>query len=1043
MKAAHISDTHILTLKRHDEFRQVFDKIYTKCIDEKVDYIVHTGDLFHSKLQLTPECVSLAVEFLKKLSDIAPLYMIPGNHDCNLRNGKRLNSISPIIEAIGSNRIHFLKDSGIYETEHCVFNAMSMLDVEGWQSAPVSNKPVIALYHGSIKGVVTDTGYVIEHGENDVDIFEGHDYAMLGDIHLANQKVDDEGRCVYAGSTVQNNFGEADDKGFLIWNIQDKNNFQVQHIRIPCPKPFATIKIWTDGSLIDEPILPKGSRIRLISDVNIPIDRVKTAIDTVKTKYKPESVTYANKAGVNKDNLEEVSNLSKTLNLRDLQVQEELVKEFLKDYNPDGETLEKIYELNRKYAAAAEQNEDVARNVKWKVKSLEWDNLFNYGEGNRIDFSKLNGIVGVLGKNASGKSSIWGSLLYTVFNNTDKNSRKNLNIINQTRDIGRGRAVLDIDGVEYVIDRKSEKYTKKSKGVESVEAKTDVEFTAEAEGLLTGLDRSDTDKVIRKHVGTIDDFLLTSMASQFNALSFIDEGSTNRKTILAKFLDLDIFESKFKLAKSDAADVKAVLKKLDGTDFDSEIITTKDSIKLSEQQISQAKQDSVQAEQELRLAREQLLDCQSSIKSIKASVPDTTAMHLEGLKLRNQRLSLENWVEDGKTKLKSYKEKKDAILQLPEINVTELLADKVKLDALTTSLADLEKKHSLAQQKETGITKRVSLLADVPCGDEFGDCKFIKDAHSAKKEQKTNKQELTQLNVKVQELQSEIAPLKALKIDDQINRWNSSQALLQKILLEEKTTQLTVEKHKTKLTEVKQLEKQIEEKLEESRKDQEAINNLDQLLSKQAVLKGEINTLEMKVASYAQNITNLYRDNGYHISKLETLEEQKIEQGDARRQFAAYDLYLKAMHANGISYQVIKNKLPVLNSEINKILTNIVDFQVFLVNEGDKLEIMIKHPKYDPRPLEMGSGAEKSLASIAIRLALLTVSSLPVSEMLILDEPGTSLDGENLAGFIRVLELLKGYFKVVFLVSHLDTLKDAVDMQINIEKNDNYAHVNI
>jgi DNA repair exonuclease SbcCD ATPase subunit len=71
------------------------------------------------------------------------------------------------------------------------------------------------------------------------------------------------------------------------------------------------------------------------------------------------------------------------------------------------------------------------------------------------------------------------------------------------------------------------------------------------------------------------------------------------------------------------------------------------------------------------------------------------------------------------------------------------------------------------------------------------------------------------------------------------------------------------------------------------------------------------------------------------------------------------------------------------------------------------------------------------------------VSSLPTSDMLILDEPGTSLDGENLAGFIRVLELLKGYFKVVFLVSHLDTLKDAVDMQINIEKNDNYAYVNI
>jgi len=1043
MKILHISDTHILTLKRHDEFRQVFDSIYSKARQENVDYIVHTGDIFHSKLQLTPECVSLAVEFLKNLSDIAPLYIVAGNHDCNLRNGKRLNSISPIVEAIGSDRIHFLKDSGVYETEKCVFNAMSMLDLDNWQKAPVSDKPVIALYHGSIKGVVTDTGYIIEHGENDVGIFEGHDYALLGDIHLANQKVDEEGRCVYAGSTIQNNFGEADDKGVLLWDIQDKNTFSVSHYRIPCPKPFATIKIWTDGSLVTEPILPKGSRLRLISEFNLPIDKVKLAIDAAKAKYKPESVTYANKAGVNKENLEEVSNLSKTLNLRDLGVQEELIREFVKDHNPDGETLEKIYELNRKYATVAEQNEEVARNVKWKVKSLEWDNLFNYGEGNRIDFSKLNGIVGVLGKNASGKSSIWGSLLYTIFNNTDKNSRKNLNIINQNRELGRGRAVLDIDGVEYIVDRKSEKYIKKSKGVETTEAKTDVEFTAEAEGLLTGLDRSDTDRVIRKHIGTIDDFLLTSMASQFNALSFIEEGSTNRKTILAKFLDLDIFESKFKLAKSDAAEVKALLKKLDSTDFDSEIEQTKAGIKTTEETISQTKSLSVITEQALKNAREQLLDCQSSVKSIKSSVPDTTAMHLEGLKLRNGRLSLESWIEDGKNKLKSYKEKREAILSLPEVNISELTEQKTKLEALTTSLGELEGKYQLSQQKEVGINKRVSLLLEVPCGDQYGDCKFIRDAHGAKGEQKTNSKQLSQLGVKVDELQKEVEPLRALGIQDQINKWSASQALLQKILLEEKTTQLTVEKHKVKLTEVRQQERDIEDKLQESKKDQQALDNLDKLLSQQSLLTHEVNELEMQVSAYAQKITGLYRDSGYYISKLETLEEQKIEQSESRRQYAAYDLYLKAMHANGISYQVIKNKLPVLNSEINKILTNIVDFQISLVNEGDKLEIMIKHPKFDPRPLEMGSGAEKSLASIAIRLALLTVSSLPTSDMLILDEPGTSLDGENLAGFIRVLETLKVYFKVVFLVSHLDTLKDAVDMQINIEKNDNFAYVNI
>jgi exonuclease SbcC len=89
----------------------------------------------------------------------------------------------------------------------------------------------------------------------------------------------------------------------------------------------------------------------------------------------------------------------------------------------------------------------------------------------------------------------------------------------------------------------------------------------------------------------------------------------------------------------------------------------------------------------------------------------------------------------------------------------------------------------------------------------------------------------------------------------------------------------------------------------------------------------------------------------------------------------------------------------------------------------------------------MGSGAEKTLAAMAIRLSLLSVSSLPKGDLFILDEPGTALDEENMEGFIRILELIKTYFKTVLLISHLDSLKDCVDTQITIDKNDGYALV--
>ena len=147
------------------------------------------------------------------------------------------------------------------------------------------------------------------------------------------------------------------------------------------------------------------------------------------------------------------------------------------------------------------------------------------------------------------------------------------------------------------------------------------------------------------------------------------------------------------------------------------------------------------------------------------------------------------------------------------------------------------------------------------------------------------------------------------------------------------------------------------------------------------------------------------------------------------------------MHSSGVAYDIIKKQLPVINQEIAKVLANIVEFEVFFEDSGKKFDIFIKHPKHGERPIEMASGAEKTMGAMAIRLALLSVSSLPKGDIFILDEPGTALDEENMEGFVRILDLVKVYFKNVLLISHLDSLKDCVDMQIVIDKKDGFAYV--
>ena len=296
-KIAHISDTHIRNLKFHKEYREIFGQIFKRLKEEKVDYIVHCGDLAHTKTQLSPEYFDLAAEFLKNLADIAPLYIILGNHDGNLKNDNRQDAVTPIVQALQHPDLHLIKDSGeISVTDDLTFNVLSIFDEENWAEISDKNKINVALYHGSIYGVVTDTGYVFEHGDHDIAIFEGFDYAWLGDIHRTNQELDPEGRVRYCGSTVQQNFGETNDKGFLVWEIKDKNNFKVTQHSFSNPRPFITVELEPDGTVPDIKV-PSNSQLRLVCSNHLPAKDLKKAVDIAKTRWEPVSTTVQNKPG--------------------------------------------------------------------------------------------------------------------------------------------------------------------------------------------------------------------------------------------------------------------------------------------------------------------------------------------------------------------------------------------------------------------------------------------------------------------------------------------------------------------------------------------------------------------------------------------------------------------------------------------------------------------------------------------------------------------------------------------------------------------------
>jgi DNA repair exonuclease SbcCD nuclease subunit len=228
----HIADIHLRLTKRHDEYNQVFERLY-KAIEKTPAETVVTvlGDVLHSKSDLSPECVKITSEFLQNLADRRPTILISGNHDATLANKNRLDSLSPIVDAINHKNLFYLKDSGLYILGDILFNHYSVFDepdkyIKAKDIPKVylnETRYKIALFHGPVNNAITDVGYKVASRTITNQIFDGHDIVLLGDIHRHQVLNQSEPIIVYVGSLIQQNHGEElKGHGFVFWDLKTK-----------------------------------------------------------------------------------------------------------------------------------------------------------------------------------------------------------------------------------------------------------------------------------------------------------------------------------------------------------------------------------------------------------------------------------------------------------------------------------------------------------------------------------------------------------------------------------------------------------------------------------------------------------------------------------------------------------------------------------------------------------------------------------------------------------------------------------------------------
>jgi len=189
-KIYHISDVHIRTLKRHQEYRSVFENMFNYIARTSTanSIAVVTGDIVHSKLEMSPELIRMLTNFFNGF-DI-PTIVILGNHDMNLNNTYREDALSPVLDMIKNPNVFFVKDNGLFDFAGITWNHMAV-DVEPKHYVKAKDFDAeyrkIALHHGAVHSAKTDIGYEISNEHVTTDMFVGHDMTLLGDIHKPNQ----------------------------------------------------------------------------------------------------------------------------------------------------------------------------------------------------------------------------------------------------------------------------------------------------------------------------------------------------------------------------------------------------------------------------------------------------------------------------------------------------------------------------------------------------------------------------------------------------------------------------------------------------------------------------------------------------------------------------------------------------------------------------------------------------------------------------------------------------------------------------------------
>jgi DNA repair exonuclease SbcCD ATPase subunit len=772
-----------------------------------------------------------------------------------------------------------------------------------------------------------------------------------------------------------------------------------------------------------------------------PYSKIKVYWDDQPHNYSKEAKNrirnyFASKYGVQKNNINIVYRPVKRTangdvieitgagieNIMDVNYQRALMKELITRDN-------KVVDFNRIVAlddkVNGELNVDLnhTKHRSWSIKWLMIDNFLSFGENNYVPFSKMKGltVVNSIPANQGGKTTLTiDAIKFLLHGNTTKTDT-NEQIFNTYSDKNElvVRGMIEIEGEETIIERKMRRTAKKGGGWTVTNKVNYYRILPDGEEEeLNEEDAIQTTKKVKETIGSEKDFEMLVLATEKNLDDLIGLTTTESGKVLTRLIGLEILELKEKAAREmyNEFSRKKKSNEYDVITLNEEIDEHNDKIILSEE----LEKELTEKLENTKLEIKKLTDDKDAYLNSKEKIDVTISslkpeeLETEITVLTSKGVSLKEFVTETKTKIEK---------------IGQVIFDEDRHYDLTKQFNATTTEKAL---KEAEITRLQKVVSGLIAGGICQSC-------NRKLDDVDNSEHIAKHDLDIEKLRNQVVSIEKdlLKLNASLLELNSV-----KLLVDEKNKlELSVDRAEV---EMGSLRNKITEKRNDLKKYQ---LNLDAIEFNKKV-DIEVTNIKTKLAvcehSKDQTITHIQRvqtDIVNHKTNIATktklIETIKKEEEVEK----IFKLYIELVGKKGISKLVLRSVLPIINSEAQRLLEDVVDFEIeIFMNDKNDVQFLIVKDEVS-KLLKSGSGLEKTAASLALRAVLGKLSSLPMPNFITFDEVLGKIAPENLEKLKTLFDKIKDMYEIVFFITHNDLVKDWGDNVVTVVKKDNLSKI--